>query len=245
MKTIIPFCLSLVIFIGSVKVSESADFQEAMWAYTAKDYATALREFKPLAEQGHPQAQYYMGVMYAFGNGVQKDHVFAHMWADIALMNGHQKGTMLINIVEKEMTPSQIETAQDLARECVRKEYEGCGEVKSVDASASVLNLKCTNSKNTFSTTYEIDIENKTVTHKTSLLLAKQKKFTVNRKLKIISFEEPFAITMNKSNSGNISFKIFNTDKKTYSQSGHSEMCQRCEPNKKPSSQFYTCVNSD
>ena len=117
--------------------------------------------------------------------------------------------------------------------------------IGSVDASASVLNLKCTNSKNTFSTTYEIDIENKTITHKTSLLLAKQKKFTVNRKLKIISFEEPYAITMNKSNSGNISFKIFNFDKKTYSQSGHSEMCQRCEPNKKPSSQFYTCVNSD
>ena len=72
MKTIIPFCLSLVIFIGSVKVSESADLQEAMWAYTAKDYATALREFKPLAEQGHPQAQYYMGVMYALVMGYKR-----------------------------------------------------------------------------------------------------------------------------------------------------------------------------
>ena len=116
----------------------------------------------------------------------------------------------------------------------------------SINASASVLNWKCTNSKNTFSTNYEIDLENKTITHKTSLLIAKQKKYTVNRKPKILSFEEPYAITMNKSKSGNISFKIFNFDRKTYSQSGHSEMCQRCEPRyKKPSSQFYTCVNSD
>ena len=245
MKKIIPFCLTLIIFIGSVGVSESADFQEGMWAYTAKDYATALREFKPLAEQGHPDAQYYMGVMYAFGKGVLKDQVFAHMWANIALMNGYQRGTKLINIVEKEMTPSQIETAQDLARECVRKAYEGCGETKSLDARASVLNLKCRNSKNTFSTIYEIDIENKTITHKTSLVLANKKKFIVNKKLKIISFAEPYAITMNKSNAGNISFKVFNFDKKTYSQSSHSEMCQRCEPNKKPGSQFYTCVNSD
>ena len=114
-KLLVPFCLILIISIGSVKVSKSADFQDGMWAYTMKDYATALRELKPLAEQGHPQAQYYIGAMYAFGNGVQKDHVFAHMWAGIALMNGYQKSTKLINMVEKEMTRSQIETAQDLA----------------------------------------------------------------------------------------------------------------------------------
>ena len=115
----------------------------------------------------------------------------------------------------------------------------------SINASASVLNWKCTNSKNTFSTNYEIDLENKTITHKTSLLLAKQRKYTVNRKPKILSFEEPYAITMSKNKSGNISFKIFNFDRKTYSQSGHSEMCQRCAPNKKPSSQLFTCVKSD
>tara|TARA_Y100000588_G_scaffold355318_1_gene410394 strand:+ start:380 stop:883 length:504 start_codon:yes stop_codon:yes gene_type:complete len=167
------------------------------------------------------------------------------MWANIALLNGYQKGTKLINLVEKEMTPSQIKTAQDLTRECVHKEYEGCGETKSVDASASVLNLKCTNRKNIFYTTYEIDIENKTITLKTSLWMAKKKKRIINKKMKIISFEEPYAITMNKSKYGNISFKIFYFDKKTYSQSTHSEMCQRCEPNKKPYTQFYTCVNSD
>ena len=125
-KLLVALCLILIISIGSVKVSEGADFQDGMWAYTMKDYATALRELKPLAEQGHPQAQYYVGAMYAFGNGVQKDHVFAHMWADIALKNGNQRGKTIISIVEKEMTPSQIEIAQDLARECIRKNYKGC-----------------------------------------------------------------------------------------------------------------------
>ena len=95
------------------------------------------------------------------------------------------------------MTPSEIETAQDLTRECVRKKYEGCEGVKvkdlvkkpkhiGVDTSASVLNLKCTNSKNTFSTTYEVDIENKTIIHKISLVLANNKKFILHRKLQII-----------------------------------------------------------
>lgn len=30
------------------------------------------------------------------------------------------------DIVAKKMTSSQIEKAQDLARECVKKNYEGC-----------------------------------------------------------------------------------------------------------------------
>lgn len=162
-----------------------------------KDYATAFRELKPLAEQGNPTAQYQVGAMYAFGNGVHKDHIFALMWANIALANGNQTGTRLINFVEKKMTPSEIETAQDLTRECVRKTYEGCGEVKfedlvkktkhiGVDASTSVLKLKCTNSKNTFSATYEVDIENKTIIHKTTLFLPNNKKFILNRKPQII-----------------------------------------------------------
>jgi len=127
------FCLTLVILLGSIGNSESADFQEGMWAYSMKDYATAFRELKPLAEQGNPTAQYYVGAMYAFGNGVHKDYVFAHMWANIALANGNQTGTRLINFVEKKMTPSEIETAQDLTRKCVRVKYEGCEEVKFED----------------------------------------------------------------------------------------------------------------
>jgi len=35
-------------------------------------------------------------------------------------------GGKLRDIVAKEMTPSQLEKAQDLARECVRKKYKGC-----------------------------------------------------------------------------------------------------------------------
>ena len=35
-------------------------------------------------------------------------------------------GGKLRDIVAKEMTPSQLEKAQDLARECVRKKFKGC-----------------------------------------------------------------------------------------------------------------------
>ena len=39
----------------------SADFQKGVDAYDRGDYAAALREWKPLAEQGHASAQFNLG----------------------------------------------------------------------------------------------------------------------------------------------------------------------------------------
>ncbi len=51
----------------------SADFEAGLKAYSAGDYATALKEWEPLAEQGAPHAQYNLGLLYARGQGVQQD----------------------------------------------------------------------------------------------------------------------------------------------------------------------------
>ena len=47
----------------------SADYQKGLDAYKSGDYATALREFRPLAEQGNAGAQNNLGVMYQNGVG--------------------------------------------------------------------------------------------------------------------------------------------------------------------------------
>ncbi len=44
------------------------------------DYATALREFRVLAAQGHADAQYALGVMYGNGEGVPQDYAEAARW---------------------------------------------------------------------------------------------------------------------------------------------------------------------
>ena len=43
-------------------------------AYNQRDYATALRHWRPLAEQGDARAQLYLGQMYRRGKGVTKDN---------------------------------------------------------------------------------------------------------------------------------------------------------------------------
>ena len=91
-----------------------------------QDYKTAGKWYRLAAERGDARAQTQLSAMYAGGRGVIKDYVYAHMWGNIALSNGNKGGGKGRDIVAKGMTTSQIETAQKLARECVRKKYKGC-----------------------------------------------------------------------------------------------------------------------
>jgi hypothetical protein len=49
-------CLTLTVLLGSAGLSWGADFQKGMDAAQRGDFATALREWKPLAEQGDADA---------------------------------------------------------------------------------------------------------------------------------------------------------------------------------------------
>jgi len=191
-------CLAVAWLFGSVGGSWSQDWQKGLAAYLNDDYATALREWEPLAkqgnaeaqrllggmyrngkgvlqdykaavkwfrlaaEQGHTEAQYNLGGMYEEGQGVLQDYktaakwftlgaeqgdvnaqnmlgtlnamgrgfkqnwVYAHMWGNITASKGDDIGVRLRDLAAKKMTPSQLEKAQKLARECVRKNYKGC-----------------------------------------------------------------------------------------------------------------------
>jgi len=91
-------------------------FDEGLTAYERGDYATALREWLPLAEQGHAGAQNNLGLMYDKGQGVPQDHVQAHIWFNLAATQGNKQAAKDRDIVAKRMTPVDISEAQRLAR---------------------------------------------------------------------------------------------------------------------------------
>ena len=66
-----------------------ADFEAGMDAYGRGDYATALREWRPLAERGHAGAQYNLGMLYDFRKGVLQDFATARQWYEKAAAQGH------------------------------------------------------------------------------------------------------------------------------------------------------------
>ena len=54
-----------------------------------RDYATALREFEPLAKQGHARAQTNLGWMYDKGLGVPQNYETAVKWYTLAAEQGY------------------------------------------------------------------------------------------------------------------------------------------------------------
>ncbi len=68
-----------------------AGFDEGVAAYERGDYETALREFRPLAEQGDADAQFNLGIMYDNGRGVPQDYVQAVRWYRKAAEQGGAK----------------------------------------------------------------------------------------------------------------------------------------------------------
>jgi uncharacterized protein len=68
---------------------ELADFAAGAEAYRSGDYATALKEFLPLATQGNPAAQFNVGLMYERGQGVPQNRQEAFTWYRLAADQGN------------------------------------------------------------------------------------------------------------------------------------------------------------
>ena len=91
-----------------------------------QDFQTAIKWFALAAEQGSLQGQHNIAYMYYSGQGIKIDKVYAHMWASIASSQGFENAKGLLDALNMEMTPSQIQEAQRLTEECVKKNYKGC-----------------------------------------------------------------------------------------------------------------------
>ena len=92
-----------------------------------QDYKAAARWYRLAAEQGYAAAQNNLGAMYLNGEGVLQDNVRGHMWANIAAANGgSENASKNRDLAAKRMSPTAIESAQRLARECMARDYKGC-----------------------------------------------------------------------------------------------------------------------
>ena len=84
--------LGFSLLLANVSVCSAADiddFMKGLAAYNAKDYAAALREWRPLAAQGYAGAQYNLGVMYKLGQGVTQDYKEAARLYGLAAAQGY------------------------------------------------------------------------------------------------------------------------------------------------------------
>ena len=151
-----------IIFILLFGTPAFADFAAGVNAYKSGDFESALKEWRPLADQGYADAQWALASMYHHGDGVQQNYQSAFKWYKLAAEQGNAiaqnslgemyrqgqgvnqdriRALMWFNVYasklpeleassrdnyEKNMSVADLSLAQDLARECVVKEYKGC-----------------------------------------------------------------------------------------------------------------------
>jgi TPR repeat protein len=81
--------LGLLLLLTNGSIAYAQDFKKGSEAYKKKDYATALREWRPLAAQGDADAQYNLGLIYDNGQGVTQDFAEALKWYRLSAAQGN------------------------------------------------------------------------------------------------------------------------------------------------------------
>jgi TPR repeat protein len=85
-KTVV---VALIVAAGIAGSAAAGPFEDGTAAYNRRDYVTAMRLLRPIAEQGNAEAQKYLGDMYFIGQSVPKDYAAAASWYRKAADQGY------------------------------------------------------------------------------------------------------------------------------------------------------------
>jgi|688.fasta_scaffold238381_3 hypothetical protein len=89
---LIKTCFTILLSFWLLHPVARADLAKGLEAVEAGHWPTALAEFKPLANQGDPNAQVNLGNLYMRGLGVEQDYGSAYGWYAKAANQGHATG---------------------------------------------------------------------------------------------------------------------------------------------------------
>ncbi len=76
-----------------------AGLQEGYDALSRHDYATAIKEYRPLAERGNAEAQYRIGRLYEFGKGYPQDKAQGIAWIRKAAAQNHADAQQELGVI--------------------------------------------------------------------------------------------------------------------------------------------------
>jgi len=71
-------------------------WKDATKAFARKEYAAAMKLFRPLAEKGNALAQYKVAMMHKMGLGVPKSEKEARKWSKLAAKQGSPEAQQLL-----------------------------------------------------------------------------------------------------------------------------------------------------
>ena len=91
MRLIVISLLVMFLAVSPALATPQEDFDKGEIADAAGNYKQAVKWYRKAAEQGFAEAQFYLGWMYAEGQGVAEDYKQAAKWYRQAAEQGHAK----------------------------------------------------------------------------------------------------------------------------------------------------------
>jgi TPR repeat protein len=90
MRTLSILWLGALLTVPALGSADAAPtLRQGVAAMARQDYAAAVAILSPLAQNGDPDAQAYLGYLYTIGRGVPQDYTQAAIWYRRAAEQGH------------------------------------------------------------------------------------------------------------------------------------------------------------
>jgi uncharacterized protein len=99
LRRILIMATASALLLCSGPLAEAASFRQGVSAFNRQDYVSASGVFIPLAEQGDPLAQSYLGFMFETGRGVPQNYTEAAMWYRRAAEQGDSRAQYSLGLL--------------------------------------------------------------------------------------------------------------------------------------------------
>lgn len=101
MRCVLQWALLIVMSGLELGCAGRANLQEGIINFRTQNYRTAFILLKPEAERGQPDAQYAVGYMYYYGQGVVENRKQAWIWINQAAIAGQPEAVVAAKLLTK------------------------------------------------------------------------------------------------------------------------------------------------
>lgn len=101
MKHLVRLLLVIILIpMVSACITRSLNLREGIQSFRAQDYRRSFIRLVPEAEKGQPDAQYAVGYMYYYGQGVTENREKAWYWINRAAQAGQPDAMTAVQILD-------------------------------------------------------------------------------------------------------------------------------------------------
>ncbi|KTC78072.1 tetratricopeptide repeat protein [Legionella brunensis] len=102
MRFFLRIALIIILVLAEFACASRSNLIEGIKSFRVQDYRQAFVRLKPEAKKGQPDAQYAVGYMYYYGQGVTENRKKAWYWINKAAQQGQRDALAALAILQQQ-----------------------------------------------------------------------------------------------------------------------------------------------